>query len=631
MMKEILIQGPSDLTYGSIKQALGGNEGVGERFIFTCHDKPVDFMEGGIEGQIRQRVLKEKTHGDKITHHITRGDYPNHLAKELSRVSEASELRQDVEEIRDTFAHAPSMRDRVFNNYLGVIASDLENLSSTSFEAQGNGIFHGQTTLTLDSASEYPRSVARNSRHKMAQLKSPMKEKIMTLEGKLDAMEAVGIQRMLGNYLETGAMVASPSQRDPNYYFCWRRDAALTTRTVVDQYRKSGSRNLSRIIDGYVKFSGDIQKSGVLADAKYNVYGYPTYLPWGNPQNDGPGFNAAVFSDYAEILLGRGEKGRVLSDVYPVIKKDLDYLTSDEGRRSHSHDVWEEVDADHFFTDVARIVGLSRGSRLAGTLGLTEDAARYSREAARLRAELKKYDNPADSTLKCHIRELNHDRNKKSKLDSAVIGALVYADDMNVPVLAMDDPAVMNTVMKIENAFGSLYSINRKSLAEGGRGMGIGRYPEDVYDGVGMTGANPWFICTSWFGRYYYKLAEHYLREGKMDIHPSQAAFFQHLLGDMQLKVPSATVEKKSPLFSAILNSLMRKGDDYAEWILAHIPADGSMSEQIQRDTGKPQGARDLGWSYVEMVNLAEERRGLRESLRNHLHEMAGQRRVTEF
>lgn len=47
---------------------------------------------------------------------------------------------------------------------------------------------------------------------------------------------------------------------------------------------------------------------------------------------------------------------------------------------------------------------------------------------------------------------------------------------------------------------------------------------------------------------------------------------------------------------------LVARGDAYLSFVVQHIPEDGGVTEQIDRDTEEPRGARDLSWGLAELI-----------------------------
>jgi GH15 family glucan-1,4-alpha-glucosidase len=80
-----------------------------------------------------------------------------------------------------------------------------------------------------------------------------------------------------------------------------------------------------------------------------------------------------------------------------------------------------------------------------------------------------------------------------------------------------------------------------------------------------------------------------------------QATYVNQVVGREIARVGSPLV--KEQVLADLLPALRRRGDGYLQFVLAHQPSDGSVTEQINRDTGQPQGARDLTWAMAELLN----------------------------
>lgn len=193
----------------------------------------------------------------------------------------------------------------------------------------------------------------------------------------------ISLQKLMANISpkdgEPGVVLASPSRRDPDYYFHWVRDAALVMNIVVDQYEGAsfGERlEWWRRMDDFVKFSRANQISPAptgLGEPKFHVDGRPYTGPWGRPQNDGPALRALVLTRYAKTLLQANQWSYVRSKLYDaqipartVIKADLEYVA--HGWREANFDLWEEVMGDHFYTRLAQLAALREGAELARKL-----------------------------------------------------------------------------------------------------------------------------------------------------------------------------------------------------------------------------------------------------------------------
>ena len=186
-------------------------------------------------------------------------------------------------------------------------------------------------------------------------------------------------------------------------------------------------------------------------------------------------------------------------------------------------------------------------------------------------------------------------------MDSGVVLAILQGAFEDGFFSALDDRA-LSTVVKMAEVFKNLYPINRRADAPG---IGIGRYPEDRY-----FGGNPWVISTNTFGQFYLRLAEAYAAQGFISISDRNLAFFQSLdfPGKENLR-PGLKIENPNPLFEQILAALRQEGNRYLETLRRYANPDGSMSEQIDKETGAMISARDLTWNYVSFLREACEGR----------------------
>jgi glucoamylase len=134
----------------------------------------------------------------------------------------------------------------------------------------------------------------------------------------------------------SGLVVASPSQDNPNYYYTWTRDSALTLRMLVDELI-FGNTAVQAIIDNYVTAQAVLQTvsnpSGTLlpyglglGEPKFNVDGTRFNGAWGRPQRDGPALRAIALIEYSHWLLDQGEDDKVANLIWPIISNDISYV-----------------------------------------------------------------------------------------------------------------------------------------------------------------------------------------------------------------------------------------------------------------------------------------------------------------
>ncbi|EZF26250.1 hypothetical protein H112_01606, partial [Trichophyton rubrum D6] len=132
-----------------------------------------------------------------------------------------------------------------------------------------------------------------------------------------------------------GLVIASPSKRDPDYFFTWTRDSALVLKCITDAFA-AGNTALQETIHEYISSQARIQllntrsgglSSGGLGEPKYRVDETPYNEDWGRPQADGPALRATALIAYARWLLENDYYDVAKSIVWPVVKNDLSYVS----------------------------------------------------------------------------------------------------------------------------------------------------------------------------------------------------------------------------------------------------------------------------------------------------------------
>ena len=228
-----------------------------------------------------------------------------------------------------------------------------------------------------------------------------------------------------------------------------------------------------------------------------------------------------------------------------------------------SFDLWEEERAFHFYTLTAQKVALQKGALLAQKLNDPGAAAFYQAQATDIQIFLNNFYDPNTGILRYATQKVSGLPHKTSDLDIAVILAAIQTFDghFQVPI----GPS-LNTLKALMRSFGEIYAINSNPAVKRGPVLGtaMGRYPQDIYDGTGFGGGNPWFLSTLAAAEFF------------CDLDKAGAPY------------------KKSALHD-LANAQFNRA-------LYHLNSDGSMSEQFNRDRGQEQGARDLTWSYVSFI-----------------------------
>ena len=80
-------------------------------------------------------------------------------------------------------------------------------------------------------------------------------ERAIALEGVLDNIGSNGIFAQVAS---PGVVVASPSTVNPNYYYTWTRDSALTFAMIIDELL-FGNASLRTVVEEYVAAQAKLQ------------------------------------------------------------------------------------------------------------------------------------------------------------------------------------------------------------------------------------------------------------------------------------------------------------------------------------------------------------------------------------
>ncbi len=366
-----------------------------------------------------------------------------------------------------------------------------------------------------------------------------------------------------------GSIIAARTRGNPDYYFHWIRDAALVVESLIGRRKLSNDpteiNSIDQKISEYVAFSGQIQKlptpSG-LGEPKVNVNGTVFSDPWGRPQNDSPALRAVSMIHIAKL----SKK----SAIKFLIKADLDFVA--EHWQDPSFDLWEEVLGTHFYTLMVQRKAMAEGAEFAKTIGDFPSEKNY-RDQKKLieRVLLDKFWNVEGNYIPTTISQVGGLPGKDSNLDIAVVLGLLHGT-VNDSVFKFSDSRFLNTLQSLETRFKNLYAINKNNDIPG---TAIGRYPEDLFSGPDRSGGNPWVLATLAMAEAYYNVAAEFKIQGRTD-----------------------------------WKRFIEKGDTFIQRTQYHANLDGSLNEQIQRDTGFMTSVSDLTWSHAAVLtaNLARKK-----------------------
>ncbi|CUA77622.1 glucoamylase [Rhizoctonia solani] len=424
-----------------------------------------------------------------------------------------------------------------------------------------------------------------------------------------------------------GLVVASPSTNHPDYFYTWTRDSALVTASIMDRLA-TGENELEASLRLYsysqAKLQSTCNRSGCPADGglgepKFNVDGTPFEGDWGRPQRDGPALRAITLIRFANYLLDRGtsaDRNFVSQFLYnhdissgdSVIKNDLEYTS--HSCFDSSFDLWEEKQDLHFFTLVACRQALRSGAALATRLGDTGAADWYQQQFKVMHSRILDsgmFRFP-DGSYRAYA---NPGSLGRRGVDSAVLLAILAAGEAGDPNFGPAAPAVLASVKVYVDAFRGVYPIaNNSDQLFGIAPVPTGRYPEDKWDGYETgpdTMGNPWYLCTVAVPHLIDWARAEIMLAGNITITDVSLPFFKQFVS-----VKSGDVlTRGSTEFNSTLTGMRAWSDGFYMILQQFQGPGGVLYEQFNKNTGEPQGASNLTWSFAAFANAARARRNL--------------------
>jgi glucoamylase len=351
--------------------------------------------------------------------------------------------------------------------------------------------------------------------------------------------------------INPGCIIASPSKKDPDYFYHWARDSALTCSTLLKVLKwtyldPNYKLRFENILQNYILFEKHVLKYN-LGEPKYHTDGTLFTEPWGRPQNDGPALKVLVAIDLYKYF---SSNKILLQNLYQkdiskpsIIKSNLEFIC--DNYNMPSFDLWEEKKGFHFYTSYNQYIALCNGSKFAKNMDDYHAHKYYAEIAQKIKTNILSrffIDGKFYSNLDEHF-------NPVREYDSANILLLTQNNREDIQEL-LNNPAIINNIEAGIEKYREYYSLNKHLESPW-----IGRYFNDVY-----YEGKPWILLTAGLGQYY------------------------KLFND-DLQNHSKIIEIKNRL------------KNY--WVLFR-----NFAEQIDTEDLKPVSADHLTWSYCEVLRL---------------------------
>ncbi|KAH7378459.1 glucoamylase/glucan 1,4-alpha-glucosidase-like protein [Phaeosphaeria sp. MPI-PUGE-AT-0046c] len=448
-------------------------------------------------------------------------------------------------------------------------------------------------TLPLSSALHpYPRQSASLDDYIKSQADISIKGVLANIGP--DGSKAVGAK--------AGAVVASPSRSDPDYWNTWTRDSSLTFKLIIERF-VNGDQSLRNKIDDFVTAQAYLQtisnpsggpNSGGLGEPRFNVDLTPFEGVWGRPQNDGPALRATALTIYSNWLINNGGLAQAVNTVWPVIEKDLAFTVSRWNQTSF--DLWEETSGSSFFTLAATHRALAEGAALANKIGKKCNGC--AEAAPQVLCFLQSF--WAGTYVRANI---NVDISRTGKDVNSIISSIHTFDPDSKCIDATFQPCSSRALANhkaVTDSFRTAYTIN--SGIPAGQAVAVGRYTEDKY-----YNGNPWYLATTAAAEQLYSAMYQWNRQGSISVDDVSLAFFKDLVAD----ISTGTYAKSSSTYDSIMSAVRKYADGYLAVVQKYTPLSGSLSEQFDRNTGTQLSAYDLTWSYAAFLTATERRAGI--------------------
>ncbi|HZT24259.1 MAG TPA: glycoside hydrolase family 15 protein [Pseudolabrys sp.] len=381
-----------------------------------------------------------------------------------------------------------------------------------------------------------------------------------------------------------GSVLASPCIADwnpaPDYFFHWVRDAAAVMSALVDLMQMAGTREderWRRHFEDVVRFSlalialdgaPSLRQGGYYEAARPearqflrppdeiaalrgdSLLGEPRFNADGTPDIfrwARPQYDGPALRALACLrYLAAG--GRTTEDIERLLAIDLDFTLRHAGEACVGP--WEEEQAQHYHVALVQLGALVHGQDY-----FPDRQAREAAERA-LRTALERHWSERHG-IYAAVWPLG--RGVADDLVDASQLLAVLDSDLPQGPHSMTDVRVRQTLTAIERLFAREFPINARFAAPA-----LGRYRADRYFGGGA-----WYPTTLAAAALYYRLAQ------------------------------------RSPAEREVF---IDRGDAYLMTVRALTPADGALSEQVDRVTGKQTSAQHLTWSYAAFIGAAAAR-----------------------
>jgi glucoamylase len=295
---------------------------------------------------------------------------------------------------------------------------------------------------------------------------------------------------------ENGIIVASTSKEDPDYYYHWTRDAALTILLLIRLLDNKEYNSYYNILRSYIQ-SYINNEISITKKISFEDYGEPKFYVnrekydknWGRPQNDGPAIRSYALVEYAFHLISKNET-ELLKPIFNysqngLIDKDLEFLLNYSVNKT-SFDLWEEINGYHYFTTFFQLKALENIEKLIIYFNNKDNRInKIAISKLEYSSILNKFYVKENKIIKSSFNVVNEHCNVREYLDSSVFLAQIYCKENPICIYTI------NTLIEFVKKNIKKYDTDKYNF------IPIGRYYEDDY-----YKGNPWFLTTICVAHY---------------------------------------------------------------------------------------------------------------------------------
>ncbi|KAJ4306856.1 hypothetical protein N0V88_000227 [Collariella sp. IMI 366227] len=339
-----------------------------------------------------------------------------------------------------------------------------------------------------------------------------------------------------------GVVIASPTKADPDYWFFWTRDASLVFTEIVDSLAHNYSATLQTTIQDFV-----------ISQAKLQGVSNPS-----GSFADGTGLGEPKFKvDLTPFTDGWGRPQRDGPPLRAIaLTRYAKWLVTNGYASTAKEVVWPVIKNDLAYT--AQYWGESGYDLWEEVLGNS-----FFTVAASHRALVEGAGLAAQLGTECR----------------ACIAAAPH-------VLCYQQ-----TFWKV-----TYVNSNRSTMASPKAKL----LPSAAMPKIYQNG-NPWYLNTFAAAEQLYDAIYVWEKEKSVTVTDRSLPFFKDLLPNL-----SAGIYKDSdPTFKSIIDAVFAYADGFMAICEKHTPADGSLNEQFDRNTGSPTSVSHLTWSYAAFLTAA--------------------------